>query len=334
MKKKQKFRFLKILSQSSGQAVTEYVLLIVVVITLGVAVGGPLSRGIRAFGQALIGKDGYYGCLTKEGKLPGAMYTNGECQGAVAEVNVALEDLETLTNQGGEGGAFGSNQGGSDGDSLSEGGENQDSFSADSSNTGADSQASSNRFAAGSSSGDGEDSGEGSGDGEEEESSDSSEDGDSGLLNASDIGQNSASPRNFRVRVVKKKKKGKKKKSATSGSGFSEPSEKKRRHLARRGGGGYEAEGYLGEVIGEEEVQTETENSFSVEGGTVIVEETEDQKRTDLEARTEARRGDFDAGETKPLEFGKFFRIIIIAILIIGALVVLASQILEYQNQD
>lgn len=72
-----------------GQATVEYFLLIVVVISLGLGVSGPLGRALSRFSSALIGVDGYYSCLIKKGLLPPANCDN--------KVQISITGLSALS---------------------------------------------------------------------------------------------------------------------------------------------------------------------------------------------------------------------------------------------
>lgn len=61
---------------SKGQATIEYVLLLVVIITIALGIGGPLGRHLTKFSGAMVGPEGYYACLTRHGVLPGNSYTS------------------------------------------------------------------------------------------------------------------------------------------------------------------------------------------------------------------------------------------------------------------
>ena len=62
---------------SRGQATVEYILLIALVIFIALLIGGPLGKYLTAFSGVFFEKDnGYYACLTKEGRLPGDSIAN------------------------------------------------------------------------------------------------------------------------------------------------------------------------------------------------------------------------------------------------------------------
>jgi len=75
---------------NKGQATIEYILLITLVISIALGLGGPLGRHLKQFSGAMLGPEGYYACLTKEGLLPGETLSDGECgrysQLALAEI--------------------------------------------------------------------------------------------------------------------------------------------------------------------------------------------------------------------------------------------------------
>ena len=88
----------------------EYILLIVVVIAIALGIGGPLGKYLRDFSGALVGPEGYYACLTREGLLPGAP-TSAPC-GKYADLALGhLGGISTGINPGGpgSGGGPGSN---------------------------------------------------------------------------------------------------------------------------------------------------------------------------------------------------------------------------------
>ena len=92
--------YLNSLKNKKGQATVEYFLLLVVVISLALSIGGPLGKRLKKFSGALVGPQGYYACLTKEGLLPVSSSGNS-CRKAEAAFNIA-------TNPGGLGPGGGS----------------------------------------------------------------------------------------------------------------------------------------------------------------------------------------------------------------------------------
>ena len=342
MKKGKNLRFLKTLSSKSGQAVTEYILILVVVISLGIVVGGPLSQSIRNLGSSLLGKEGYYGCLTREGLLPGAEYVGEKCQNPQSQLSMALQGLDQITNSSGFGGGErpGGDFGSSGGDSSSGSGNSgsgdgsNNNFGEESSFSVSSSDSSSSRSGSGDLSGagpgSGEDGGEGFGD-------DSSSNGTGDFTEGSFNANNSPSPEgSFTVRVKGKKKGDKSKKKAESSTGdFTEPKPGKRRRGGRGGGGDYyENQAYLGELVEQEEPELEEQTSFVVEGNKDLATSASLQGTKNFIEEPKRKPGQINDDEIKGLDLGNFMKILIIAILLVLILVIVGSQVMEYQNQD
>ena len=83
---------------TAGQATTEYILILVVVIALFTLIGGPLMQNLTSWGFKLVGPGGYYSCLMENGLLPGFKYT--EEGGSVGCSSHKVEALGSITNEG------------------------------------------------------------------------------------------------------------------------------------------------------------------------------------------------------------------------------------------
>ena len=81
---------------TAGQATTEYILILVVVIALFKFIGGPLVENLTSWGFKLVGPGGYYSCLMENGLLPGFRYANSS-EGCSAR---KADALANLTNEG------------------------------------------------------------------------------------------------------------------------------------------------------------------------------------------------------------------------------------------
>ncbi len=93
-------------SAKSGQATIEYILLLVIVIFLARFILTPLGEGLRRFSGALVGPGGYYSCLMENGLLPrldaieGGVNCKSKKAEAVAFAQAKIASIEeNLANQ-------------------------------------------------------------------------------------------------------------------------------------------------------------------------------------------------------------------------------------------
>ena len=107
----------KIWASSKGQATVEYILLLVVVMAIALGIGGPLGRHLKNFSGAIVGPDGYYACLTKAGRLPGDPIASS-C-GSYSALSLTylgrISSGEDFSRGGGPGGGYGPGGYGPDG---------------------------------------------------------------------------------------------------------------------------------------------------------------------------------------------------------------------------
>lgn len=89
--------FLAIKNKKSGQATTEYILMLVVAVVLFQFIASPLLQNMTKWSAGMAGPGGYYGCLLENGLLPGFKYAGEKDVNCGTLEIVAIEEL---TNQG------------------------------------------------------------------------------------------------------------------------------------------------------------------------------------------------------------------------------------------
>ena len=307
-----KFRFKK-LTLSKGQATVEYILLLVVIMAIALGIGGPLGRHLKEFSGAMVGPDGYYACLTKNGILPGKAYTDFAGVDCGRQSSLAIDHIGQIGVNSRSG--FGSNFGSSYGSNSGSGSENLDSSGRgeDSGDTGPKSSRHRVKTARSGSSAGKSGSGQGFGEFSNNEMS------------------FSAGSKKKRNKNRKRKKKHRVRGDKLEGDFFNgEKSKRGRIQMQTR-----QEETYLGDqiyIIEKEEKAT----VFKVENNdkSVAVSNEEVGKKAGLIAD---RRPDEDSGlddKQKAMDFGGFLKYLLIAIMIIAIFVVIFSQVMEYQNRD
>ena len=97
-----------------GQAIVEYILILVVIV---VVVGGLLfrfSKGVQAWGKVLFGEDGYVACALQTGVLPG-LISMPECLGTQDASDVFADVTGDISHSGGSSGKYNQVSGGGEG---------------------------------------------------------------------------------------------------------------------------------------------------------------------------------------------------------------------------
>ena len=317
---------------SSGQATVEYLLIMMVVVALVLGIAGPLGRHLKGFSGALVGPEGYYGCLTERGLLPG----DSRAADCGSHVNVALDNLSQIDggtlgrggNKGSSGsgnkGTFGGSGNISDSDSDLPGSDSKDGNSdPDSSSFPAsknfDSSRNKNpkRHKAKNSSDSGLDSGD--------------------SLSAGDRN----SPGSFQALSSSGNKKKKKNRPSNqdlvsedqAAGGFNQGQEGYKRDKFRAGRAG--GEGYLGESFEAEEENKEVFRAKeSVRSTGADSESTpEDSKKSWIPDRGPSQEGSEDK-KGRAFNLGFFLKYFVIVALVVVILIVIFSQVMEYQSRD
>lgn len=333
-----KKKALKSLALSKGQATVEYILLLVVVMAIAFAINSRLGPGLTQFSGALLGPEGYYACLTRNGLIPGGTYGGNSSSTCGSSVNMAMEGLEGISSESAfsesGSGFFGGNSSLSSSsagrNSAGKAGAGADGSGSDSDRNGSgDGRGSSSRHKArSSSSGSGADSLAGGGE-------------------AGGAGELSGDRQAAFLASLKKGKKGKKKKRK----------KKAKKHKARRGGTmaggfnskkkkGYErtaervsvsSEGYLGEwqrTGSEKEENSKVFKSSAIRkksAASAGQEETKNAGR--IENRKPTNKGPEEEAN-KALNFSGMLKYLIIAIIIILIMILIFSQAMEYQSRE
>lgn len=299
-----------------GQATVEYILLLVVVMAIAFGIGGPLGRHLKDFSGSLLGPQGYYACLTKEGVLPKGVYGSSgtnPCGNYSALAGNHLKGVSSggsfTTGSGRGSGGFGgsSSSGGTDeGDSESGNSKEGDSFRHRINNGSGDSRSS-------------------------ERSGSAGED-----LNNSIGNQDSFLAGGGRKKRIKRKRK---KRLKISGDGSVGGSFKKKKGGDKRTKSEIPVQ-YEEAYLGDGTYSDDTEDNQAVfkafdQGKKAGAEaEAEEEKNTQLIPNRKLSKTSEIEDDNKGLNFSKFLKYLIIAIMIIVILVVIFSQIMEYQSRD
>ena len=334
--------WLRFFKKNQGQATVEYLLLIVVVITLALSIGTPLGNWIGEQSRVLLGPDGYYGCLMEHGALPKGSKAASCKIASVDPLNISLNGgggpfgggpggggLDPNKDGSGDGSGDGSSSEGSsssDGDSSSSGEDSDsedgsDSGDSDSSSTDGDGSGVSGSSSSGQAgSGGGSSSGRGAGGGNQG----SSFGADSSDVDSSD-GEDSSGSIKRKGRRSRKSK----------GSGLDTPEHEGYKPNVQGDEEEFD-EGFLGEE--EEEERKKEEEEKALEEAELAALEGKGAKGEDSGSKGEGifgpnkKKG--EGPEDKPLNLMGLIRYIIIAILIILILAFLFSQVMEYQSRD
>ncbi len=333
-----KKKFIK-LSKSRGQATMEYILLIAVVVAIFV-VFKKYGEGLMGFSARMVGPDGYYGCLLKKGQLPGnpCGSQNLDPQALFDQhVSGALSSYDSSQQGPGSRSGPGSQPGSLNGgpNSSTDSGENAFS-SANSSSAGNNSRnRRSHRHKIGkarSLSSKSKVGGEGSGGSTDGESA-SSDDG--SFAGSSSFPAISSDEKRRAKRKKKRKKRSRARRGDGNIAGGFKKKKKQRRASARfpvaRG------EGYLGDQFYEEDMEEREDKGFK--GGTTSqkkgsdgIEEKQDKQLISDKKASATNQGLKD--DEYGFKFNKFLKYLVIAAMIIAVIIVVFSQIMEYQSRD
>ena len=310
----------KPLASLRGQATVEYILLLVVVMLIAFGIGGPLGRHLKAFSGAMVGPEGYYACLTQEGLLPG----DTSASNCAAHSNLALGHLGDISS----GEAFNESTGLGAGNNFS--GNNSDKGNSNKDSVAEDSKKSKNKASSkhrakntGSSSGNENSGATGSG---QASSGDFLNRQDAFLASLNEI-------KDKKKRTNKKKRFRRKSKGTSVEDPFKNNKKTKTKSSRSRVSQG---EGYLGDQNYFEPEEEEKQRVFKVTS-----ENKKTNKGTNKEEKDKSRiqdrkpTGDGNLNdENRGMDFSGFLKYLIIAIMIIALVVVIFSQVMEYQNRD
>ena len=310
-----------------GQATVEYLLLAVVVITIGKAVVSPMGKNLQEWASKMLGPNGYYACLMEYGLIPGKQWNDPVISCGTHKVSA----MGGLTGVGGGGGGGSlSGGGGSSGGGSSTGGEGSDSSGSDGAS--GDEQKDSGKKGRKKRGPSASDTGDGSGsEGFSEGSAEGDSAGDSDRFLLGKSGKKSQKTR-VSARRKARKKAGKKRgmkdiqlKEATDSSGVAGTAE--------------EGVGYLGRLYVESE-EEEDDNPPPVfqsqvgaggkKGGAAA--SMQKKNRMQINKLPDGKAGSI--GDLEPISFGGYMKWLFIAIALIAVVLVIGSQILEFQNAD
>ena len=304
----------KSFSLSKGQATVEYILLLVVVVTIALVIGGPLGRHLKNFSGAMIGPGGYYSCLTKQGLLPGANSASA-CGSSLAIGTLSLSTIEGGGSGEGSGGGPG---GGSSGKDSSDGDNSlKEANSGDkkSKKRKSSRHRSRNRASLGSEGGGGQ-----------------------GFLPNNAQRQatflSDSKDKNSKKNKQKKSNRHRAGEDGLTGNQFKKAKNKQKRKRKVRISRG---EAYLGDQIyfvEEEEKNSQPVFQVTEEGKKRNANLAEEKKKTSRIQNAKTT----DEGQLKEentgLNFNGFLKYLVIAIIIIVILMIVFSQIMEYQSKD
>ena len=315
-----------------GQAIIEYVLILVVVLALGGLVL-KLNEGFKKWGDSIVGPKGYMVCLLETGQLPGK--TN--CHIKKLEVTFSSGSGGSSSSGSSGSGAGGSGSGGSSGSSSSSGGENTGGSNSSSASNSSGSSSSGGKGTAGDvyptddpsldGSNQGSSSSSGGRRGRRKGKSSSNEnpnpDGNTIALNSEDRAGLGGFDNNSEARSRKTKsgKKSKKRKITFSSKGSSyngEPGYAGQRHQAIMSGG----------WLGEDE-QKKRNKPIPVSAGRGVASKqntltgTEKRSRIVINKKAKTNAKDIKVGKW---QFGNIFRIVLIVCVIVAMVLLIGSQ--------
>ena len=309
--------------KKKGQATVEYLLLTVVIITIGKVIVSPMGKSLQEWATKMLGPGGYYACMLEHGLIPGKQWTNSGISCGAYKV-AALDDLGNLS--GGGGGSL--SGGSSSSDSGSSGGDGSSGGESDSGEDSGSKDKKGGRKKRGPSSNSGDGSGdsftEGSG---SEDPNQANSDKFPGLKS----GKKNKNSRNKAKRRARKKRpkrgglKDVKIKSDGDSSGDGE---------------GEMGVGYLGERFSIEYEDEEADKPppvFQAQGSVSKTgEETSaaQKKKNRMQAKKLGEGKGGDIKDLEPLSFGNYMKWLFIALLVITVVLVIGSQLLEFQNAD
>ena len=332
--------FFKSLNSFKGQATVEYILLLVVVITIALGIGGPLGRHLRDFSGALLGPGGYYACLTEEGLLPGT----SQCEPKnIPNLNITIAGgggpgSGSDDSRDSDGSGSSDDSGDSDGSGSSDDSGGSDGFGSSDDSGGSDGSDSNASSSKGDSSGRNKSSRHKAGNGE----GSSSGAGElSGQNSSEELSERQsrflADSRDSRSKKKGRKKRGKRKKRIRAGEddlmGNQFKKNKKGYKRTKSKMRINRTVGYLGEQMDFEE--EESPPIFKVEGQvkTKGADKSEEKKGKLVKDQQTTSKTELKE-DNRGINFSAFLKYIVIAIIIIAILIVIFSQIMEYQSRE
>ena len=300
----------------------EYLLLAVVIIVIGKVVVSPMGKALQEWATKMLGPKGYYACLMEYGLIPGKRWESLGIECGAYKV-AAVGDLESLEGGSGLMSGGGSSSGSSGGDSSS--GEGDSSEEGGSSEEDSDSKDKSDRKKRGPSS----NSGDGSGD-SFTEGSGTDPNAFSGRFPAlQSKNKNTSSGKNPKRKRRKKRPKRSGPKDVTLKADTN----------SSDGGSWETGEGYLGRISieFEDEEQDKPPPVFEAQGsasqtGAETPAAQKQKNRVQVNKLGEGKKGNIT--DMKPLTLGGYMKWLFIAVLVIAVVLVIGSQILEFQNAD
>ena len=314
--------------KKKGQATVEYLLLAVIIIIIGKVIVSPMGKSLQEWATKMLGPKGYYACLLEHGLIPGGRWEDSgiDCS---PHKSVAFSELKNIEDSGGgslSGGSSSSGSSSSGGDGSSGG--NSSGGGSDSGEGGDSKNKKSGRKKRGPSS----NSGDGSGDSFTEGSgSEDPNKANSDRFSALKSGKkNKSSGKKSRRRARKKKPKK---------AGAKDVKIKSARDSSEDGEGGIGV-GYLGERFSIEYEDEEADKPppvFQAQGSiSKTGEETSasQKKKNRMQITGQAGGNKGNVTDLTPMTFGNYMKWLIIAILVIAVVLVIGSQILEFQNAD
>ena len=309
-----------------GQATVEYLLLAVVIIVIGKVVVSPMGKTLQAWATKMLGPKGYYACLMEYGQIPGKKGKKLESLGIECGAHkvAALGDLKSLEGGSGLTTGGGSSSGSSGGGSSSGGGDSsEEGGSGEESSDSKDKRDRKKRKPSSSNSGDG------SGDSFTEGSgTDPAHSNRFPALKSGNKSTNSGK----QARRKRRKKRPKR-------SGPKDVTLKADTNSSDDGGSWETGEGYLGRISIEFEDEEgdkpppvfEAQGSAS-QAGTETPAAQKKKNRVQTNRLGDGRGGNIT--DMKPLSLGGYMKWLFIAVLLIAVVLVIGSQILEFQNAD
>ncbi len=293
----------RIISAESGQATVEYLLLLVVVIVIARFILTPLGKGLAEFSGALLGPDGYYYCLMTNGLVPSFEIITDKATGKKLDCRNLKLEAQASFNSEIDSIDKGLRKAGHSASGESErrnGNENMETIDSDSKNKG---EANAKNKRKGGSAG-------------------------------QDTGGGSSSL----SRLNKKKKKRRKKRIKVSDEkNFKSEFEKRRRRKKKRTNNNLDSGG-SGEVtttiiyIDDEEENKRPAIFKSSKSTAEDIKEDGKKGSLIMGPATESKRT--LSNKEEGFELGRFLKYLIIAAIIIAILLVIFSQVMEFQNRD
>ena len=314
---------LKIPFLKRGQATVEYLLLAVVVITIGKAVVSPMGKNLQEWASKMLGPNGYYACLMEHGLIPGKAWKEHGIDCKAHKVS-ARGDLKNIGGGGGSGGGSGgssSTDGGGDDSAGSDGASGEDEGEKDSEKKGRKKRGPS-----------ASDTGDGSGsEGFSEGSGDEGAVGDSSRFPFAKAGKKSQKTRMSARRKARKK--------ARKKGGMKDVKLKEAADSRSGGPEGETGRGYLGRLPAdfEEDESDGPPPIFQSQAGAGKKQGDEGasmKKKNRMQVKTLPSGKQGEIGDLEPISFGKYMKWLLIAVMLIAVILVIGSQILEFQNAD